>query len=263
MKSKGMSIILAAALLFSGAAFGEDARVDAVTRPSDDASLGFIRAGKIAQILVKEGDAVAADQVLIQLDDIAEAFQLKQLEAQANDVIRIKAAEAQLTQKKEEVEKLKQAEVKKWDISRAELDVIISDLSLQLSKFEKEQAMLKFEEAKAQLDRMKLRSPFAGQIEVIVKKTGESVDALQQIIRVVKVDPLIIYAPAPKDAALLVKKGDTASVYFPGVAEPVEGKIMHVGAVADPASNTLTVQIEVPNKLNRPAGERVKVKLSK
>jgi multidrug efflux pump subunit AcrA (membrane-fusion protein) len=39
----------------------------------------------------------------------------------------------------------------------------------------------------------------------------------------------------------------------------VEGSIVYVAAVADAASGTLRVRIEVPNKSNRPAGEHVEI----
>jgi hypothetical protein len=38
-----------------------------------------------------------------------------------------------------------------------------------------------------------------------------------------------------------------------------EGRVIFVGAVADAASGTLRVSIEVPNKTGRPAGEHVLV----
>ena len=38
------------------------------------------------------------------------------------------------------------------------------------------------------------------------------------------------------------------------------GKVIYIAAVADAASNTRTVRVEVPNKALRPAGEHVKVR---
>ena len=40
-----------------------------------------------------------------------------------------------------------------------------------------------------------------------------------------------------------------------------KGKVIHIAAVADAASNTLTVRVEVANPASRPAGEHVRVRL--
>jgi hypothetical protein len=45
-------------------------------------------------------------------------------------------------------------------------------------------------------------------------------------------------------------------------SEPAQGRIIHISAVADGASDTLRVRVEVPNSYRRPAGERVTVKFS-
>ncbi len=45
------------------------ADVDALTKPRYDLKLGFPVAGKVLKVMVEEGDTVAADQPLIELDD--------------------------------------------------------------------------------------------------------------------------------------------------------------------------------------------------
>ena len=84
--------------------------VEAITLPSADVTLLFVRAGRIAEVLVKEGDAVEAGQVLVRQDDEAERIQLEQLKVQAEDTTRIEAAEAQLAQKQEDLKKLEWAQ---------------------------------------------------------------------------------------------------------------------------------------------------------
>jgi multidrug efflux pump subunit AcrA (membrane-fusion protein) len=57
-----------------------------------------------------------------------------------------------------------------------------------------------------------------------------------------------------------LRYGDKAQVVFPGYKETsLEGTIVFIGAVADAASSTLRVKIEVPNKSLRPAGEHVRI----
>jgi RND family efflux transporter MFP subunit len=267
-------LLLAVLVSAAGAASPADG-VEAVTKANDDVILAFPQPGRISKILVKEGDAVKAGQPLVQLDDDAEKLMVAQLEHQAKDDVRVRAAKQQLAAKKVDLDKLKGAvpAVKEWDIRHAELDVIIAELSLELAKFEHEQDLLKYREAKARLDRMVMQSPIDGRVEHLFRQAGEGTEAMKDVIRVVNVDPLRIDTPAPIRIAREVKLGqavrvrvvETAAGRKPGVAEvqpkPVEmtGKVTHIGAVADPGSDTLTVRVEVPNPAGQQAGERVLV----
>jgi len=248
--------------------------VEAITRPSEDVTLSFVRPGRIAEVLVKEGDDVQAGQLLFKQDDAAEQAKLGQLRAQAQDTTRIKAQEAQLAQKGVDLRKIEWAEQRgaatELEVQHAELEVTIAELSLRLVQFQQEQDTRQYDEAKIQLERMQLRSPISGKAEQIALEVGESAEALAGIIRVVKTDPLWIDVPVPLSQARGLSKGQKVLVKFPGPTEPVggpgektnppaEGRITFIAAVADAASDTLTVRVEVPNPSARPAGEHVMV----
>ena len=53
--------------------------IEAITRPSKDPMLSFVRSGRIAQVMVKKGDVVQAGQLLVRQDDAAEQVQVEQL----------------------------------------------------------------------------------------------------------------------------------------------------------------------------------------
>jgi len=264
--------------LAAGASLGAEERIEAFTKPSRDATLSFIRPGRVIEVLVKEGDAVKAGQELIRLDDEAEVAQLEQLKAQAEDDTRVRAAEAKLAQMKVDLKQKEWAFDKgaatKMEVDHAELEVTISELSLELVKFQQKQDQRKYNEARIQHARMRLKSPIDGIIERPVPgpgsvltqglvEEGESVDALEPVIRVVKIDPLWVDAPVPLGRARRLKRGGKAVVEFEadGAGRPllVNARIAHIVAVADAASGTLTVRVEAPNRARRPAGERVYV----
>jgi RND family efflux transporter MFP subunit len=238
----------------------EPAGIEAISRPSKDVVLSFVRPGRVARVLVKEGDKVQEDQLLIELDDGAERVQLEQLVAEAKDDTRVKAAEAQLEQKQVELKRLQEAERPPLEIDRARLEVTISALRLRLARLEHEQTDRKVREARIQLERMRRLSPFAGTVEEVRVRAGESVDKLQPVIRLVKTDPLWVDVPVPLDQARRIQVGRSARVTFPQQSAPAGlGEVIHVAAVADAASNTVTVRVEVPNPAGRPAGEHVHV----
>lgn len=237
-------------------------QVEAITRPSRDGTLSFVQPGEIAKVLVKVGDTVKAGQLLVQLDDAVEQAQLKQLKAEAEDVTRVAAAEAQLAQKKLDLQKVEMAAAgnaaTKMEVEHGKLEVLIGELSLNLAKHNLRQANRQYEQTKLQLDRMKMTSPIDGKVEVVFIEEGESVDQLEDVIRVVQIDPLWIDAPVPLEQARALRIGDTAKVIFPGNVEG-SGKVVHIASIADAASETLYVRIETPNTTGRPAGEHVRV----
>ncbi len=279
------------ALLAGPTSLWADGGVGAITKPSGDVTLSFVRPGGVVKILVKEGDTVKVGQVLVKQDDDAEQAQLAQLKAQADDTIRVKAAEAQLDQKKVDLKRIEWAAERgastELEVETAKLDVLIAELSLKLAQFQREQDNRKFHEAKLQIDRMRLASPIAGKVERVFVKAGESVDALEDVIRIVNIDPLWIDVPVPLGHARLLKNGQRAVVEFATVddadkadgidsmkdetdrslpaggdetgGKAADGKVVHIASVADAASNTLMVRVEVPNPTGRPAGEHVRV----
>jgi RND family efflux transporter MFP subunit len=246
------------------------ADLEAVTKPSADIELSFVRGGRVAEVLVKEGDAVKAGQLLASQDDQVEQIQLLQLKAKAGNQMRIRAAEAEMLQKEEDLKKIQGARKKgaatDWEVEHARLDVRIAQLSLQLAKFEHEQDRHKYEEAKAEVDRMRLLSPIDGRVEEVAIEPGESAQPMKAAMRVVQTDPLWIDVIAPLALARDLKPGQPVLTTFPGhgaqgLGQRVEGRISFVSAVARAASDTLRVRVEVPNPERRPAGERVSVSL--
>ena len=187
--------------------------------------------------------------------------------ADSQNTTPIQAAEASLAQKKVYLKKLEKAAslnaATDLEVEHAKLDVTIAELSLQVAVFEHEQAQRKYDEAKLQIDNMSLKSPIDGSIEKIELEPGESVNALEDVVRIVQINPLWIDVPVPLAKAGDLRSGNTAEVIFPGSKETsVEGTIVFIGAVADAASNTLRVRIQVPNRSYRPAGEHVRVVFS-
>lgn len=260
---RGMRLIIVAGVLAALAGSAVADGVAAITRPSEDVTLSFVRPGRVAEVLVREGDIVTAGQVVARQDDEAELAQVAQLKAQAEDTVRIRAAEAQREQKQVEYGKLQEAferkAVSRWDVERAKLDVTIAELSVEMAKFQHDQDGLKYAEARIQAERMKIVSPISGRVEKIMVRAGESADEKEDVIRIVKIDPLWVDAPVPIDVARRLKAGGEASVGFPGGAVAGPCKIVHIGAVADAASDTLTVRVEVANPAGRMAGEHVTV----
>jgi len=252
-------------LVLGGSPSAEPLEVQAITMPSADITLSFIVPGRIAEIRVKEGNVVQKDQLLAYLDDEPERIQAQQLKIQAADRNRILSANAELAQKKVDLEKLNAARNKgaasDWEIEHMGLSVRIAELSLAAAKIEREQYQRRYAQALSQLQRMRLVSPSAGRVEKVFVETGEAVEKLGPVIHLVKIDPLWLDVPVPLIYAAPLALEESVLVTFPGgeTGGSGAGRIIHISSVADAASDTLRVRIEIANPAGRPAGERVVV----
>lgn len=249
----------------SGAARAENlpaTLIEAVTRPSDDRSLSFVHPGRVGEMFVKEGQRITKDQVLARQDDVEELSQLKQAQMQAADDVRVRAQDAQLQQKKADLKKIEwsmsQHAATEFEKEHAVLDVTIAELSLELSAFEHKVDGEKAVQAQNHIEEMTIRSPFDGLVETIFAKAGESTEQNTKVLRVVNIDKLWIDVACPTALARTLDKKSPVSVQFSDRVD-TSGAIILIGAVADAASDTLLVRVELPNPTARPAGEHVKV----
>ena len=209
--------------------------VDAITRPSEDITLSFVRPGRVEKVLVREGQTVRPGQLLVRLDSAEEEAAMAVLEAQSKDETHIKAAEARLAQKKVDLARMRRAKNKgvatDLEVQHAELEVTISELSLALARFQRQQDRRKYEEAQIKVDRMRLSVPEADKdatgavykVEKLFVERGESVDRLANVIRIVKIDPLWIDVPVPVSQARALKVARAVRVRFPENRQAAKG----------------------------------------
>lgn len=239
--------------------------IQAVTMPSANITLSFVVSGKIADIHVKEGDTVEKGDLLAALHDDPERIQTEQLKVQAADRTRILSAKAELAQKMVDLEKFdaarKKGAVSEWEVAHLKLSVRMAKLALQAATIEHEQYKRRHAQAVQQLARMRIVSPIPGRVEKVFVEAGEGVEKLGPVVELVRTDPLWLDVPVPLPQAQHLEAGQPAAVLFPGnpAGNPANGRIVYISSVADAASDTLRVRIEVGNPSERPAGERVTV----
>jgi len=235
----------------------------AVTAPSRDLTLSFTLPGQIAKVLIREGQAVRAGQPLIQLDDAVERMQLSLLKAKAENTAPLRAADLRLQRSRAILKKIQKAHDEgaspERELEEAKLDAAMAELDLQAARFAHEQNVGAHAQAELALRRMRLTAPADGEVEEIHARVGEAVDALVPVVRLVCVQPLWIGVPAPVARARRLAAGAPALVRFAGESKTVAAKVVRISRVADAASETLEVRVEMPNKAARPAGEQVAV----
>ncbi len=236
--------------------------IEAVTQPSADIELSFVQAGKVASIKVEEGDTVTAGGLLAQQDNEIERIQLDIITAKANNLTPIQLAKNEKEEKDQYLLKLIAAEkngaVTPWEVQLASFVRETALLSMKMAEFEHNQDLLQLKTIQEALHKLRLFSPINGIIEEIRIESGESVQALQTVMRVVNTTLIQIDVPVPLELARQLAISQPVIITYSD-NESVEGTIDNISRVADAAANTLNVKVLADNNAERPAGERVTI----
>jgi len=241
-------------------------RTDAVTAPKEDRQLSFTVPGKVRTVHVKEGQVVSKGQEMITLESKPQEIAIHQAELGLKEAaIRIKAADAQVglaeVEFKRHQEMMEKDAGSKIELERAEVTLELRKAELLIAQAQVPSINLDLDLGKAMLDQYMLRAPIDGRIERVEVAEGETVQQLRPVLLLVVTDPLKIEAAVDIEQAMKLKPGDEVWVYsqLSGFKDAMEGQITFTATVADPASETLRVTVEVPNPAAMKAGTAVAV----
>jgi RND family efflux transporter MFP subunit len=253
-------IVVASSMLGAVSLVRADKPIDAFTKGSQDVILSFDRPGRLVELPVKEGDTVKANQLVAKQDDSEEEAAASFAKFTAEDQTTIKAEQAVLEQKRVDLKNLINSNAGSlYERDQAKLEVTVEEAKVTLQQSQQTENQYKYQQAKAALDKTRLFSPIDGVVQETRVQVGESVDVQNmKVIRIVKLDPLWIDVAVPFAQAEQLKLQDPATVTLSN-KETRPGHVIHVAAVADSASDTLLVRVEVANPDQRKAGERVGV----
>lgn len=235
-------------------------QVEAITTAKEDLKLGFTVGGKVAKVHVKLGDHVEKDQVLITLEDEEGQALVELYELRANSDLEIHAAEAQLELARIEEKAIRTAydngAAMPIEVDRAATKTKLSEIDLDLAKQRYKELKPQLSQAKSRHNQYILKAPTAGFIDMITVSEGELVEDLKPVLQLVVTDPLWIDAAVPTRQSLDIHNGAPAwvSSKLPGYEQPIQGKVIHLAQVADGASDTRLVRVEIPNPEGMPAG---------
>lgn len=211
------------------------------SRPNQDVRVSSLVAGRIAQILVAEGDAVKKDQPLAKIEDKPYHDQLQQAEAA------VQQAHAQL-----EYARLTLArEQTLFDRGiSARKDLEDARAQEQVSQAAVKQAEAAMALAKLQLSRTEVVSPLDGTVVKRMLSAGEAVDgtAAQPILQVTNLSFVELFGNVPAEYLGRIHVGqkmDVAGEMLPGGKR--EGHVVAVSPAVDPTTNMGLVRIEMGN----------------
>ncbi|TRZ42593.1 efflux RND transporter periplasmic adaptor subunit [Robertkochia solimangrovi] len=186
--------------------------------------LGFMVAGKVAQISTDEGETIKKGNILARLDD-------------SDYRIGLSAAEGKLLEVKDQYDRLKIMHDRK-SISEADFMKISAGL---------QQAQAQYDLRLKQVNDTRLIAPITG---VLLKKgvsEGEILDKGLPVFAIGNIDNVKISTAVPESEIRNVKIGQTATVRIFALDTFFTGTITEVGKAAEPSTRTYTAQIEIKN----------------
>ncbi len=235
----------------------------AVAQPRRDVILAFARPGIVAAMPVRRGAAVRTGQLLVSLNTSRQVLRMRIARLSAKSTLKVQAAEAQLRHDQVDLQQTQWAFTQKaataFELQRAKLKVTIARLSLALAKIKHKNDLLEYSLAQLAVRRRQILAPFAGIIEIRYTHVGQSVNAFQKILQLVQITALKIHVPVPLAVAIKLRIGRSALVHF-ATGGTAAGTIIGIASVADSASGTLLVHVQVPNPGHLPAGQQVSVR---
>lgn len=260
-------IVVTSILTLAGQSLAE---VSAVTTARYDRKLAFKESGTVFSLPVKRGSVVKKGDILIQLEDREgeSLVALYKLRAESDVEVQSAAAKYELSQVEEKRVKdlLQKGSATSYEAEKARVSALVAKLEWDLARQQHMETRLQLEQAEARHERFIMRAPIDGRVEAILVAEGEAVETGKPVLRLVATDPLWIDAPVPIEDTVKnkMKTGDPAWIQtkLAGSNQYLKGEIIFIADVAEAASGTRTVQIEVPNKQGLPAGEPVVVTFS-
>lgn len=241
--------------------------VTGITAPSERLRLALPFGGIVAERKVKAGEVVKKDQVLLALDDRYERKALARLEKEASSTYQVDAAKADLELRQVQLARkeqmLTQRVVGLVEVEEARLQVKIGAIREQLQTQELETKSIERDAQALKVDLMLLKSPIDGEVESIDVGPGEWADPQKPAgsVTVVKNDPLWVEVHLPTRQSQKLDRGTPLMVKYDRDAKATPAKIIFVNPVADAASNTQLVRLELPNPNGKSSGLQVTVEL--
>lgn len=246
--------------------FGERA----VVKASQDAVMGFTLSTSIREVLVSGGQEVKAGELLIRGDDIEDLAEARFQRARADTELPVDRSRAQLELAELEYARQQDAFDKgaanQLELDRSRVARDTAKIDLELSVLNQVLSDLQATRAEARVDKLNLRAPFDGVVDIINVDVGQSVRDGEPVVRVLSVDPLWIDVPAPTALTISegLRPGSPAWVLLQeDTAERVyEAQVLQVSPTADAASGTRRVRVQMANKIGLVPGVNCWVRFS-
>jgi membrane fusion protein, multidrug efflux system len=193
-------------------------------------------AGELQGLIVREGDAVKAGQIIARVDSSEYAARVRQAQETAD------AAKAQIVIAQRNFDNNK-ALVDQGFISRTALDT--SAASLQSTQANHKAALAALDVAKKSVQDTALTAPISGIVSQRLAQPGERVGIDARVVEIVDLSRLELEAPLAASDSLQVRVGQTARLKVEGRADEIAATVSRINPSASSSSRSVLVYLNV------------------
>ncbi len=213
-------------------------RISGQTAPDKRAELAARTSGTISALAFKQGDAVKAGEMIVDMDS-------------KEKKIAVDAAAELVKQKKSKADAT-EALAKRGNVAKLQIDEVRADLQAAQSQYEA---------AKAELERTQVIAPFGGIIDRIAVENGSSVQQGAPVATLLSLDPIIATGEVSERNLANIKIGSPATVRLVGGAVE-EGQVRYISRESNAATRTFRIEVAVENADGHiPAGMTAEIDL--
>ncbi len=215
-------------------------RLDGVVEAIHKATVSAQTAGTIQDIVVDVDDYVEKGVIIMSLKDVSQQAQLKKAQAGEKEAI------SNLAKAQDEYDRIKDVYAKKV-VSKAAMDEATHTLSAAKARLDSARASL--DEAREQLSYTQVKAPYSGIVTQRHVEVGETVQPGTKLMTGVSLDKLRVNVDVPQNLIKKIRQYDKAFVYT-GADVPVAVEKITVFPIADHASNTFMVRLDLPEGIS-------------
>lgn len=238
---------------------------DCLVQPRESVAISSPVPGYIERVAVDRGDPVREGMVIVQLEASLERAAVAVMRARVEQESAMLSAKVRLEfgvrRYDRTVDMFKKELVPLKEMDEAETAKILAEHGVLEVQENMRVAKLELERAEAALALRTIRSPFTGIVTDRLLSPGELVDKAP-ILKLARIDPLRVEVFVPVAMLGRIGVGSRVTVIPEApVNTPLEASVTVVDRVADAASGTFAVRLEMPNPDNRlPAGLKCKAR---
>lgn len=196
-------------------------------------------AGELMDLVVREGDAVKAGQVLARIDPTEYQARWRQAQQQAD------AARAQLEIAQRQFDN-NEALVKQGFISQTALQTSL--MGLQGARATHQAALASADVARKALDDTPLKAPITGQVSQRLAQPGERLAIDARVLEIVNLGALELEAALPAQDAAGIQPGMQAQLQVEGLDKPVTARVLRINPSTQAGSRSVLVYLAVSGR---------------
>lgn len=259
---------LVTGLLIAGAApRAGAAELDCLMQPRETVTVSAPVEGVLERVMVDRGDVVRAGSVLAVLESSLERSTVAIARARAGQEFNIKSNQVRVDFGERRFlrtdEMFKKNLVPLKELDEAETTKILAAYGLVEANEQKRLADLDVDRAAAALELRTVKSPIDGVVTERLRHPGELASREHPLVKIARLDPLRVEVFVPMALYGQVTAGQRVVVVPEApLNRPLEARVIVVDRVADAASSTFGVRLEIANPGNRiPGGLKCKARI--